>query len=78
MILSQQVLLNSKVHKEIVKSFEEGLKSISINGVVESFSCLLIDDINIEEITSKLIHYSDNFSFLKNNEKMLNIAKLAS
>ena len=39
---------------------------------------LLIDDINIEEITSKLIHYSDNFSFLKNNEKMLNIAKLAS
>ena len=38
----------------------------------------LIDNIDFDEMTSKLIHYSDKFSFLKNNENMVNIVKLAS
>ena len=73
MTLSQQVLQNSKVHKEITKSIEDGLKAININGVVESFSCLLIADIqNKIQNDSLVITSSENqarrvFDQLKNH-----------
>ena len=38
----------------------------------------LIDNIDFDEMTSKLILYSEKYSFLKNNENMVNIVKLAS
>jgi len=39
---------------------------------------LLVDNIDFEQIISKLIHYSDTFSFLKNDENLTNIPKLVA
>ncbi len=39
---------------------------------------LLIDGIDFEETISKLIHYSDTFSFLRNGGNNVNISKLAA
>ena len=39
---------------------------------------LLTDDIDFEETISKLIRYSDTFSFLQNDENYVNISKLAT
>lgn len=41
---SEQILSGSVVHQEIVRSFEDRL-TLEVNGVVESLSCLLIDDL---------------------------------
>jgi hypothetical protein len=39
---------------------------------------LWVDNIDFEQIISKLIHYSDTFSFLKNNQNLTNIPKLVA
>ncbi len=39
---------------------------------------LLVDNIDFEQIISKLIHYSDTFAFLKNDENLTNIPKLVA
>lgn len=45
MRLANNILKNSKIYNEIKKSFDNNIKSLNINGVVDSFSSLLISDI---------------------------------
>jgi transcription-repair coupling factor (superfamily II helicase) len=54
MKFSKQILSGSIVYDEIVKGFDSGL-SLGINGVVESLSCLLLDDLTDRNTKNLLI-----------------------
>ncbi len=67
--------------KEISQSFiEHKLDERLLSAIIELLAILdlLIDGVNMEETICKLIYYSDNFSFVKNNQNKVTLTKLVA